>query len=126
MQDDYFHLFKQPVPIAYDTFLSLEATVIKDNDGKDPNNYKIRMVMDPVVIMWNPLDVPISIPADLGSFDQVLESAPFTVEIKTSGGTAATDKTYNCHLHGTLSECDHNYMSLDLNGNGCASGIPAR
>ncbi len=118
-QDDYYHLFKQPVPIAYDTFLSLEANVIKDKDGNDTNDYKLRMVMDPVVIMWNPLDVPVSIPA--ASVPSIKYwTAPFTVEIQTSGGAGATSETLNCHIHGTLSSGDHNYMSLDLT----ESGVP--
>ncbi len=106
---DYYHFFKQPVPIAYDTFLSLEAELATNVAGGQ--TYNIRVVVDPVVIMWNPLDVPVTIPA--GSVPSIKYwFVPYTVKVDTTGPSGPV--TRNCHLHNSLSDGDHNYMSLDL------------
>lgn len=110
-RDDYYHLFKQPVPIAYDTFLSLEAEVASTSSA-GVKTYNIRVVVDPVVIMWNPLDVPITIPQ--GSVPSIKYwFPPFTVKVDTTAANG-TITTRRCHLHNSLSDGDHNYMSLDL------------
>ncbi len=121
-RDDYFHLFKQPMPIAYDSFFSLEAraqgTPASDSEKQ---KYQIRIVLDPVVIMWNPLDVPVSIPS--ASVPSVkFWTFPFNLILEVDSGTAT--KTYKCPLQPSLGNAypeadlekkgDHNYMSLDL------------
>ena len=113
-EEDYFHYFKQPIPIAYDSFFSLEAKPV-DTPANEPQLYNINMVVDPVVIMWNPLDVAVSIPA--ASVPSIKYwTSPFTAKVVMKSGQEETTRI--CHLHGTLSTGDHNYMSLDLTESG--------
>lgn len=56
--DEYFH-FKQPVIISYQMVLSFEINPVQV-DGV--TKQRLHVVADPIVTLWNPLDVPVSIP----------------------------------------------------------------
>ena len=110
-RDDYFHFFKQPVPIAYDSFFSLEAEKVGTPATGEKQKYRLRIVLDPVVIMWNPLDVPVSISS--ASVPSVkFWTVPFNMKLEITG--APGNKNYTCPLQPALTTGDHNYMSIDL------------
>ena len=52
--DDGFY-FKQPVVISYQMILSLESRAV--GSAK-----RLHLVADPVITLWNPLDVPVVVP----------------------------------------------------------------
>ena len=57
--DPFFYL-KNPPVIGVQTIYSLEATPAPPVNGQPRN--RLRLVVDPVLVFWNPLDVAVSIP----------------------------------------------------------------
>ncbi len=77
--DESFHM-KMPVIINYQLVLSLKSQVV---DGKN----RLHFVADPIVTFWNPLDVPVVIPAN--SFVSVKYwQIPYTLNVRINGGPA--------------------------------------
>ncbi|GAA5130982.1 hypothetical protein GCM10023212_41640 [Luteolibacter yonseiensis] len=90
--DDFFY-YKQPVVINYQLLLSLKT---------EGNNIKI--VADPIVTLWNPLDVPVVVPNGM-FFSVKYWQVPYNLKIR-KGAT-----TYLCPVTpGT----DSNIMSLQI------------
>ena len=56
--NDPWDKFKHPITINYQTIYSFEADPHPNEDGK----YILWLNFDPVVTLWNPLDVPVNIP----------------------------------------------------------------
>ena len=78
--DPFFYL-KNPPVIGVQTIYSLEATRVTVNG--QPRN-RLRLVVDPVLIFWNPLDVAVSIP--LGAFQTMKYwQQPFTLRLTVGG-----------------------------------------
>lgn len=112
--DDNFY-FKQPVIISYQLVLSFKA--VKTVVGAATVN-RLRVVADPIVTFWNPLDVPVSIPTasfmsikywqvpyDL--YIGVNGAAPLRYPLAASLTGARTDAAGNMTTSG-----DSNFLSL--------------
>lgn len=56
LNSDPEHLYKQPTFISFQTILSLHARNVTVN-GQAVN--RLALVVDPIAILWNPLDVPV-------------------------------------------------------------------
>lgn len=79
--DDSFY-FKQPVIISYQVALSLLARVVNNASGQPVN--RLYLVADPVITLWNPLDVPVVVPTS--SFLSVKYwQIPYDISITVNG-----------------------------------------
>lgn len=77
--DEWFHM-KMPVIINYQLVLSLKSQVV---EGRN----RLHLVADPIITFWNPLDVPVVIPAQ--SFVSVkFWQVPYTLFLRVNGGAA--------------------------------------
>lgn len=83
--DEEFHL-KMPVIINYQLALSLQ-TRIPTSDGGVPvpaGKQRLHIVADPIVTLWNPLDVPVALPTS--TFVSVKYwQIPYTLIVKVNG-----------------------------------------
>lgn len=108
--DDEFFL-KQPAVISYQMILSFQAFPEVIN-GTNVN--RVYVVSDPVITLWNPLDIPVVIPQS--SFISVKYwQLPYDVVYRINGGPA-TRAPLAASLGGSTSttEADQNYMSIQL------------
>ena len=110
--NDFEFFLKQPTIISYQMVLSLKAFPMTVG-GATVN--RLHLVADPVVTLWNPLDIPVVIPQT--SFISVKYwQIPYSITVKVNG--VATFDTVP--LHATLSEArfnsnrNQNYMSIQL------------
>ena len=106
--DDYFH-FKQPVIISYQLVLSFETTPVTVSRV---TKQRLQVVADPIITLWNPLDVPVSIPKT--TFMSVKYwQVPYDIEIKVNGSSTQRYPLAASLSTTTLSnEGDSNFLSL--------------
>ena len=106
--DEYFY-FKQPVIISYQVVLSFQFRTVSDNSTSPPKTVnRLHLVADPIVTFWNPLDVPVVLPAGLlmtVKFWQI----PYNLNISKN------DQTVTCPISG-VSLDDSNLLSLQVGG----------
>lgn len=108
--DDEFHL-KQPTIINYQLVLSFKALPVTVN-GVQKN--RLHVVSDPVITMWNPLDLPVVVPT--GSFITVKYwQVPYDIVVSVNGGTAVR-VPLAASLSGSTSSnnADFNYISIQM------------
>lgn len=75
--DEWFHM-KMPVIINYQLVLSLKTQVVEGVN-------RLHLVADPIITFWNPLDVPVVLPAQ--SFVSVkFWQVPYTLYLRLNGG----------------------------------------
>ncbi len=107
--DEFF--FKQPAVISYQMILSFQAFPEVVN-GATVN--RVYIVSDPVITLWNPLDIPVVIPQS--SYISVKYwQLPYDIVYRVNGGPA-TRAPLAASLGGSTStvEADQNYMSIQL------------
>lgn len=92
--DDWFH-FKQPVGIAYQMIVSLR------NVGGILN-----VVADPIITLWNPLDVPVVIPTSAFMSIEYF-GIPYDLLISVNGGPSIV-----CPLLRTFAGADLHFISM--------------
>ena len=80
---DPFHHFKHPVIVSYQSVYSLKTLPI----GSPPDQVdRVYLVVDPIVTLWNPHDVPLVIPSSI--FFTVIHFAfPYSIVIELNGQT---------------------------------------
>lgn len=104
--DEYFFL-KQPVIISYQVVLSYQFRVVSDTSTTPPTTVnRLHLVADPIVTFWNPLDVPVVLPAGLlmsVKFWQI----PYNLNIAKNGISAP------CPIAGVVLN-DSNFLSLQV------------
>ncbi|MCU0795632.1 MAG: hypothetical protein MUF31_06815 [Akkermansiaceae bacterium] len=102
--DDEFH-FKMPVVVNYQMVFSFSVRQVSSG-GSQVN--RLHLVTDPIITLWNPLDVPVVIPQT--SFLSVKYwQLPYDFIIRRANGT-----TVKCPLIASLSGGDSNYMTMNL------------
>jgi hypothetical protein len=80
--DEEFHL-KQPAIINYQLVLSFKAIPVMVNGVQKS---RLHVVADPIITMWNPLDIPVVVPT--GSFITVKYwQVPYDIVVSVNGGT---------------------------------------
>lgn len=114
--DDNF-FFKQPTVISYQLVLSFKAYPVTTGSGATAKTVqRVYVVADPIITLWNPLDVPVVVPTTAYisvSYWQI----PYTLVV-TKNGTPAFASA--CPLASTLSgttkssEEDMHYLTLEL------------
>jgi hypothetical protein len=106
--DDEFH-FKQPVIISYQMVLSFESRAVTVN-GSQVN--RLHVVADPVLTLWDPLDVPVVIPRTT-FFSVKYWQIPYDLYLSVNG-TAVKKYPLAASLSGTTasSNGDGNYLSI--------------
>ncbi len=99
--DDENFFFKQPVIISYQMVVSLE---VRGN--------QLRVVADPILTFWNPLDVPIV--GDVGSFFSVKYwQVPYTLNLRVNGVERGPYPLVGLLSGADLGKAnDYNYLSL--------------
>ncbi len=111
--DDFFY-FKQPVVISYQVALSFKIVGVTDQaSGRQVN--RLHLVADPIITLWNPLDVPVVIPT--GAYLTVKYwQIPYSLSLSVDGGPfsppfplAASQSNAS-----TTSNGDGNYLSLEF------------
>lgn len=113
--DDEFHL-KQPVIISYQMVLSLQALV--DGTGANAVN-RLHVVCDPILTLWNPLDIPVAIPQS--AFISVKYwQIPYTVTVRSPRGvvTAPLAASLSGQSSTDATDRDQNFMSIQLGTSG--------
>jgi hypothetical protein len=106
-RDEYFHI-KQPVVISYQMVLSLKAIPV------DPTTTLLHVVSDPIVTLWNPLDIPVVIPT--GAFISVKYwQIPYDIIVNVNNSQKVR-APLAASLSGVTStaEQDLNYLSIQL------------
>lgn len=80
---DPFHHFKHPVIVSCQSVYSLKTVPV----GTAPNQVdRVHLVVDPIVTLWNPHDVPLVVPASI--FFTVIHFAfPYSIVIELNGET---------------------------------------
>lgn len=103
--DDEFH-FKMPVVVNYQMIFSFSVRQVASG-GATVN--RLHLVADPVITLWNPLDVPVVIPQS--TFLSVKYwQLPYDFMVRRANGTVLT-----CPLIASLSPSgDFNYMSMRM------------
>ncbi len=90
LNTDPWDRLKHPVTINYQTVYSFEADPHPNEDGK----YILWLNFDPVVTLWNPLDVPVNIPRHVdGRQWNYLYSfwmIPYDIKVSINGGPEIT------------------------------------
>ncbi len=109
-QRDDFYYFKQPVVLSYQLILSFEARRVTASNGQTVN--RLHLVGDPVITLWNPLDVPVVLPRN-NIFSVKYWQVPYDLYLEVGAGAPR-----RCPLISTLSggkitaNSDNNYLSL--------------
>jgi hypothetical protein len=101
-QNDDWFFYKQPVIVSYQMALSL--TVRQVSDGGQTRN-RVHVVADPIITLWNPLDVPVIVPTS-GFFSVKYWQVPYDVMISRNG------TSYVRYPLRTIGGGDGNYLSL--------------
>jgi hypothetical protein len=79
---DKFHFQKQPVYIRFQTVLSFSSVPVQGSPVDNPS-YRLGIVVDPIVTLWNPLDVPLVL---TGSWNSVKYwPIPYDIVINANG-----------------------------------------
>ncbi len=110
-RSDTWHHFKQPVIISYQMVLSLETREIRTAGGR---SYRLQVVADPIITLWNPLDVPVSIPRT--AFMSVKYwQIPYSLKISVNG-VPLVEAPLAASLQGstTSEDGDGNYLTLNF------------
>lgn len=104
--DPFFYL-KNPPVIGVQTIYSLEATPV--TVGGQPR-HRLRLVVDPVLIFWNPLDVAVSVP--LSAFQTMKYwQQPFTLRL-TIGGRVISASVRQLLTQQAGTGGDRNWLSV--------------
>ena len=109
-QDDWFY-FKQPVIINYQMAFSFEVRPIQTNAGSVNS---LRLVADPIITLWNPLDIPVVIPA--GSYMSVKYwQYPYDIVVRINGGNPIRSPMVSTLSGSTVSNhTDYNFLTLSM------------
>ena len=108
--DDGF-FFKHPVIINYQMVFSFEVRPITTG-GTTVNS--LRLVADPIITLWNPLDIPVVVPT--GSFLSVKYwQYPYDILIRVNNGPVRRSPMIST-LSGatTTANTDQNYLTLRM------------
>ncbi|MES2923823.1 MAG: hypothetical protein V4819_19875 [Verrucomicrobiota bacterium] len=97
--DDWFY-YKQPVIISYQLVLSFKSAAVGTT-----GNF-LHIVADPIITLWNPLDVPVVLPANL-PLTVKYWSIPYDLSISKNG------VILDCPVASVNAE-DSNFMSLEM------------
>lgn len=108
--DETFYL-KQPVITSYQMALSFRT--MPAASGTTTVN-RLQLVADPIITFWNPLDVPVVLPA--GNFLTVKYwQIPYDMVIRKSGGATLTCPLAACLSGATgTSDGDSNFLSMRM------------
>lgn len=101
MLNDPEYLYKQPSVISYQTILSFYARQVTVNGGLVN---RLAVVVDPIVTLWNPLDVPVVVTPAYNSIK--FWQLPYDVTIKRPSGTTTVS------LRSILGASNYHYMTL--------------
>ena len=109
---DFEFFLKQPTVISYQMVLSLQAFPVTVS-GAAVN--RLHLIADPVVTLWNPLDIPVAIPQ--ASFISVKYwQIPYSLNVKRNGVAVFNSVPLAASLSNATqtNEGDQNYMSIQL------------
>ncbi|MEK7951312.1 hypothetical protein [Luteolibacter soli] len=101
--DDEFH-YKMPVVVSSQMILSLMTVGATNAAGQAEN--QLQIVADPLITLWNPLDVPVVIPTS-SFFTMKYFGIPYDLIV-----TVGT-QTYTCPIIQSFSDSDSNYLSVN-------------
>lgn len=121
VEDDTWHHYKQPITVNYQTVLSFEAAPAP----KDPGKKALFLNMDPVVTLWNPLDVAVDIPphrsvintSQIRCWLYVFWVIPYDINVQINGGPvrrcSIMRSVYNKDYDNTNMSIDYNMLRLN-------------
>lgn len=80
---DKFYYQKQPVFVRFQTVVSFSSKEIVSDPATGAKTYSLGIVVDPIVTVWNPLDVPLSL---TGSWNSIKYwPLPYDIVIASNG-----------------------------------------
>lgn len=104
--DDFF--FKQPVIISYQMVLSFETRIATTGAPR------LYLVADPIITLWNPLDVPVVVPKNQ-FFTVTYWQIPYDLYLGVNGGPLSKyplPSTLSRSVNG--GNADNNFMGLQV------------
>jgi hypothetical protein len=112
--NDFEFFLKQPTIISYQMILSLQAFTETVNNAQVTRVY---LVSDPVVTLWNPLDIPVVIPQS--AFISVKYwQIPYSVNVRVNNvptiSAPLAASLMGQTATGSEAEKDQNYLSIQL------------
>jgi hypothetical protein len=106
--DDEFHL-KQPTIISYQLALSFKTIPVLVGSV---TRHRLHVVSDPIITMWNPLDIPVVVPTS--SFITVKYwQVPYDIVVRVNGGPQVR-APLAASLSGSTSTADRDYNFLSI------------
>jgi len=112
LADDEFHL-KQPTIISYQLILSLQAFP-QTVSGRTVS--RLHLVCDPVLTLWNPLDIAVVIPTTTFLTVKYWQ-VPYDISIRVNGGPpmrAPFAASLSGQRQTDATERDQNFMSIQM------------
>ncbi len=109
---DFAFFLKQPTIISYQMILSLQAFPVTVNGA--PVN-RLHVVADPLITLWNPLDIPVAIPQS--SFISVKYwQIPYSLDVRVNGTATFSSVPLAASLSNSTqtNDADQNYLSIQL------------
>lgn len=104
--DDGFY-FKQPVIVSYQLALSFQAAVVSGVN-------QLQLVADPILTFWNPLDVPVVVPAN-SFFTVKYWQVPYDLMLSKNGGAFVKYPLAASLSNATnATDGDSNFLSLTV------------
>ena len=110
MLTDRFYAQKQPVFIRFQQLLSFLAK--PKSPATNPLTYELGIVVDPIITVWNPLDVPLSLQ---GSFMSVKYFAlPYDLKVTFNGVDNKISLSDIVAPASTLTPAGYNFLTIRL------------
>ncbi|MGE9267916.1 MAG: hypothetical protein ACQKBY_07445, partial [Verrucomicrobiales bacterium] len=109
---DPFLTVKQPPIISYQAIFSFETKTKQVEGGGTA--YELRLVVDPVLTVWNPLDVPVVLPSS-ANYAIKYWMIPYDINVSINGQAPVRCPLISSLSKTTLSgDDDYNYMSVTV------------
>jgi hypothetical protein len=117
---DHWDRYKQPITISYQLVLSFEMRPAP----KDPGKQALFVNMDPVITLWNPLDVPVDVAPHSDPQGRtkcwmyIFWVIPYDINVQVNGGTqrrcSLMRSVYNKDYQNASGGLDYNMLRLNV------------
>ncbi|MEX1114433.1 MAG: hypothetical protein WEB53_04240 [Akkermansiaceae bacterium] len=110
-QGDTAFFYKQPVVISYQLALSLQARMTPNAANVMVN--RLHIVADPIITFWNPLDLPVVVPAS-SFFTVKFWQIPYDVTIGRNGSVKTYPLAASLSNASNANDGDSNFLSFQV------------
>lgn len=117
--EDYWDIYKQPITVSYQVVLSFEMRPAP----RHPGQQALFVNMDPVITLWNPLDVAVDVAPHMDAQGRpkcwmyVFWVIPYDINVQINGGVVRNcslmRSVYNRDFASTTLSLDYNMLRLN-------------